>query len=744
MKASAPPTDSAVTPATQTKRVLDDPKLDLILGKVTSLPPLAPVASRLLSLSGPNDADLEEVAMLVESDPAMTAKILGLCRNANTGLGNKITSVKRAVVMVGIGAVQVAALSVAALEALGGERPSLEDEKDSVGFDDEGFWRFSIAMACASSIVAKAHPKFKVSPDEAFAAGILSGVGQRTLDLIVPHSYTRIIRLAEAKRVSIAAAERAILGLDQFTIARRLAEHWNLPPALGTVLWLQGQPLGAFPDDESRPMIHILCGARALCRNMHVGWTGDGDRSPDIERYWRKLGLDPSREEEISSRLHEAVALRSESLGLESLSAPELLRASIANANDQLTRAVAQISTHAARAGRAQETVSEITTFVREAMKVDRLEDVVHLILESAHRAGYAQPAILVVQDRASGQTRVWLDDHDGPIAVTGKGDSDADPSKRPSQAELASRLGFPPDSIELLPMSAGNMIAHLVVQRASEAKTGDALPLVWAECLASAITREKQAHMSEQLAQSLRELEDSKEQLADAHAMAHLGEMTAGAAHEMNNPLTVIRGRSLLLEATLQDESDLQSARAIAKAAEDLSTLVLRMHEIATPKKANFAPVDLLPVISEGIVRAQERTGRDGEVEVLKPGRVTTAYADRELLIQVVEELLANALEAATEPKIAIRIQTDGVDGRLLIEVQDFGPGMSKHTLQHAFDPFFSGKPAGRNQGLGLARAHRLADAMGATILLESYPGEGTTARVSMTPWMVEARDAA
>ncbi|HVZ94281.1 MAG TPA: HDOD domain-containing protein, partial [Phycisphaerales bacterium] len=86
-------------------------RLELILQQIDSLPTLSSVATRVLALSGSSESDVREIVRLIESDPALTVKLLSLCRRAERGLGGSITTVERAVVMRGMDAVRAAMLS---------------------------------------------------------------------------------------------------------------------------------------------------------------------------------------------------------------------------------------------------------------------------------------------------------------------------------------------------------------------------------------------------------------------------------------------------------------------------------------------------------------------------------------------------------------------------------------------------------------------------------------------------------
>src|SRR3954467_12196917 len=106
-------------------------QIEAILREVDSLPTLSSVATRLLRIASVEDADLDALVEIIESDPALSARLLGLCRRAGKGLGDRITTVRRAVVMLGLEAVQAAALSVAAYDVMATVGPrGLDDAVD--------------------------------------------------------------------------------------------------------------------------------------------------------------------------------------------------------------------------------------------------------------------------------------------------------------------------------------------------------------------------------------------------------------------------------------------------------------------------------------------------------------------------------------------------------------------------------------------------------------------------------------
>ena len=100
------------------------------------------------------------------------------------------------------------------------------------------------------------------------------------------------------------------------------------------------------------------------------------------------------------------------------------------------------------------------------------------------------------------------------------------------------------------------------------------------------------------------------------------------------------------------------------------------------------------------------------------------------------VGELVRNAMEAKGSSHIELRVHTDPLDDRLRIEVRDDGSGLSEHALRHAFDPFFSDKPAGRQPGLGLARVRRYVEAHGGRMTLVNGPCGGALATIWLSQW--------
>jgi len=145
------------------------------------------------------------------------------------------------------------------------------------------------------------------------------------------------------------------------------------------------------------------------------------------------------------------------------------------------------------------------------------------------------------------------------------------------------------------------------------------------------------------------------------------------------------------------------------------------------------MSPTDVAEVMERAVHRMKQRQPDAPAPMVGGVDDVPSLYTDAEHLSMALGELMINATQASPSEVVHISASVDPLRGRFYFRVEDHGVGMTPVTLEHAFDPFFSDKPAGRQVGLGLSRAKRLVEGLGGDIELHSDEGKGTVAVLSV-----------
>lgn len=224
-----------------------------------------------------------------------------------------------------------------------------------------------------------------------------------------------------------------------------------------------------------------------------------------------------------------------------------------------------------------------------------------------------------------------------------------------------------------------------------------------------------------------LRELESRQNSLIDAHKLRAVGILTAGVAHELNNPLNNIM---LTAHAILEEYKDLSPDEAVAMVKDIVAetdrsrSIVHNLLDFTRETESIMEPLQLEKLVEETVrlARNQVKVKRafiESDIESDLP----KIQGDRQQLKQALLNLILNALDAiGEEGRIRVTVKRHGPD-LLLVQVEDDGCGISPEALTHVFDPFFTTKPVGKGTGLGLSVVHGIVSKHGGRITVESRP---------------------
>ncbi len=228
-------------------------------------------------------------------------------------------------------------------------------------------------------------------------------------------------------------------------------------------------------------------------------------------------------------------------------------------------------------------------------------------------------------------------------------------------------------------------------------------------------------------------QLSTFQEERVQAGKLAALGQLSAGIAHEINQPLSAIghyahNGLRLLHAGRLQEtEKNLNQISNLTKRA---TTIIKRLKSLARTQQDNLVIVDLQHVVDNVLLMLEgDEVRKLTTIDVIFHTQNNQVFADPVQLEQVVLNLVTNALDAiATQPKKLIRIECQRNNDRLEIYVRDNGAGVSKELRENIFEPFFTTKRRGQSLGLGLSISFNIINNFGGKLTVDDDSGSGAS----------------
>ena len=229
-------------------------------------------------------------------------------------------------------------------------------------------------------------------------------------------------------------------------------------------------------------------------------------------------------------------------------------------------------------------------------------------------------------------------------------------------------------------------------------------------------------------------ELKQVEHQLVQKEKFSAMGQMMAGAAHELNNPLTAILGVSDLLRERATDDTTRRHVDLILQQARRAAAIVQNLLAFSRPAATGRLQVGLEQLVREALQIEQASLSRKNiRVDVTAAADLPPVEGDRKLLQQVFLNILTNAEQSisAASDHGNISVALSRVDDRIQVAITDDGPGIPTENIGKVFDPFFTTKRPTGGSGLGLTICLAVVKEHGGTIEIESKPGAGATVHV-------------
>ncbi len=257
-------------------------RIEKLLERISQPPPF-PVAVRILKVTQDEKAGANTLANVINKDQSFTARILKIANSASFGQSRKVTTVSRAVAVLGFETIKALALT---LYTFG----HLPPEKSEV-IDMVQMWEHNLGCAVGARLIAT-HLKYP-TPEEAFVAGLLHDMGKTLFLQYSRKEFIEAVRMAETTGMSLTQAETKILGTDHATVGEVWSRKWNFPPVIQQTIRYHHTALSvpATVDSSVHQIIALVHVADLFCEACHIGKGGDSGFEPVEKGVWTLLKL---------------------------------------------------------------------------------------------------------------------------------------------------------------------------------------------------------------------------------------------------------------------------------------------------------------------------------------------------------------------------------------------------------------------------------------------------------------------
>lgn len=250
----------------------DVPHLDELLVEIGELQPLPAVARKILQLTEGDRFSAHELATIIASDQALTARLLRLANSAYYGSSRRIGTVRDAVVLLGFRTVRQVSLASC----------MLDNPRPLTNLRYEDFWQFSIATGLLAEILARTEGQHQ---DVAFTAGVVHNIGLLALDQHRPRLLAEVVTRARQQRETLHQAQRGLMRFTDTDLGGALTEHWNFPAPLCEAVREHSRSLDSPPEDGT--LAAVVARARIFARSygMSDGLVERPDPRPSPEAW---------------------------------------------------------------------------------------------------------------------------------------------------------------------------------------------------------------------------------------------------------------------------------------------------------------------------------------------------------------------------------------------------------------------------------------------------------------------------
>jgi len=262
------------------------------------MPSLPTSVKKVLEICNNPQTSPTDLNHVISLDPVLVGRVLKLINSAYYGMGQPVTSLARAIIMLGINTVKNLALSTAVVG-------QLNPEKKSAGLDMEGFWRHSLCVGVSAKFLAKKRGIDSKMTEEYFTAGLLHDIGKIPLNAVLSEQYMVTVSNADRERKPLTLAEENAFGMNHCEAGGMIADAWKLDGPIGDAI-RSHHSCGEYYGDN-KDILYSVAAANRFAAISVIGFSGDCHPSPLPNYIWEALNVSKDVFDEIEEKVNEEI-----------------------------------------------------------------------------------------------------------------------------------------------------------------------------------------------------------------------------------------------------------------------------------------------------------------------------------------------------------------------------------------------------------------------------------------------------
>ena len=261
---------------------------------IKTIPSLPTSVTKVLEICNNPHTSPADLNHVISLDPVLVGRVLKLINSAYYGLGQTVTNLARAIIMLGINTVKNLALSTAVMG-------HLSSKKASTGLDMEGFWRHSLCVGVSAKLLAKKRGIDAKLTEEYFTGGLLHDLGKIPLNAVLQKDYLLTIGEADRNRKPLFQVEESTMGLNHCTAGAMISEAWKLEGAVGDVI-IHHHNCEEYTGDNKDILFSIVA-ANRFATLSEIGFSGDRYPGSVPSSVWEALNVTSEVFDEIEENV---------------------------------------------------------------------------------------------------------------------------------------------------------------------------------------------------------------------------------------------------------------------------------------------------------------------------------------------------------------------------------------------------------------------------------------------------------